>query len=114
MDFLQLPDEEAKMFWPIYEEYESERSANGTRRIELIKKYAEQYENMTDEQADMLAKESFAVRATREKLQKKYYNKVKKAMGAKRAAQFLQFERFVQTAIDSELDNNIPLIGERL
>jgi hypothetical protein len=113
MDFLQLEDEQAKIFWPIYEEYESERTKNANRRIELIKKYAEEYETLTDEQADALAKESFAVRATRDKLQKKYYNKVKKALGAKRAAQFIQFERFVANAMDSKLNDSLPLIGEK-
>jgi Spy/CpxP family protein refolding chaperone len=113
MDFLQLEDEQAKIFWPLYEEYESERTKNANRRIELIKKYAEEYETLTDEQADALAKESFAVRATRDKLQKKYYNKVKKALGAKRAAQFIQFERFVANAMDSKLNDSLPLIGEK-
>ncbi len=113
MDFLQLGDEEAKAFWPIYEEYESERTQNANRRIDLIKKYAEEYEGLTDEQADELVKESFALRASREKLQKKYYGKVKKELGAKRAAQFVQFERFVQNAIDSQLNDSLPLIGER-
>jgi Spy/CpxP family protein refolding chaperone len=113
MDFLQLEDEQAKIFWPIYEEYESERTKNANRRIELIKKYAEEYETLTDEQADALAKESFAVRATRDKLHKKYYNKVKKALGAKRAAQFIQFERFVANAMDSKLNDSLPLIGEK-
>ena len=44
----------------------------------LIKKYAESYENMTDEQANALVGESFAIRMEREKLQKSYYNKFKK------------------------------------
>ncbi len=114
MDFLQLSDEEGKAFWPIYEEYEAERSKNANRRIELIKKYADEYATLTGEQADELVKESFAVRAVQEKLHKKYYNKIKKSVGALRAAQFIQFERFVQTALNSQLDDNIPLIGEKL
>ena len=114
MDFLQLSDEEAQAFWPIYETYELERAEIGNKRIALIKKYAEQWQNMTEEQADALVAESFALRAQRDKLQKKYYKKMKKAVGALRAAQFVQFERFVQTQIDSELDNNMPLIGERM
>ncbi len=114
MDFLQLSDEEGKAFWPIYEEYEAERTKNANRRIELIQKYAEEYATITGEQADELVKESFAVRAVQEKLHKKYYNKIKKSVGALRAAPFIQFERFVQTALNSQLDDNIPLIGEKL
>jgi hypothetical protein len=114
MDFLDLSDEEAKVFWPIYEEYEMERSKNANRRIELIKLYAEEYNTLTNEQADELVNESFKVRETVEKLHKSYYKKVKKALGAIRAAQFVQFERFVQDAMNSQLDDAIPLIGEKL
>ena len=112
MDYLQLTNEEAQAFWPIYEAYEAERGELGNRRIALIKKYAEEWKTLTPEQADELAKESFAIINTRNKLQQKYYKKMKKAVGALRAAQFVQFERFVQTMIDAELNNNMPLIGE--
>ncbi len=113
MDFLSLTEEDAKVFWPIYEEYEAERVKLGARRIELIQKYAEEYETLTAEQADELMMESFSIRAKEEKLQQKYYKKVKKASGALRAVQFIQFERFVRTSVDNKLNGQLPLVGER-
>lgn len=112
MDYLQLTNEEAQAFWPLYEAYEAERGELGNQRIALIKKYAEEWKTLTPEQADELANESFAIINKRNKLHQKYYKKMKKAVGALRAAQFVQFERFVQTMIDAELNNNMPLIGE--
>ena len=82
------------------------------KRIELITKYADEYNTITAEQIDELVGESFANRASLEKLHKSYYNKFKKAVGPKRAAQFVQYERFVDNAINTELNNNLPLIGE--
>ena len=114
MDFLMLTDDEAKVFWPIYEEYEMERVKLSSRRIALIKKYAEEYETLTEEQIDELANESFAIIDGTNKLHKKYYKKFKKAVSAKRAGQFVQFERFVKTSVDNELNRNMPLIGERM
>lgn len=114
MDYLQLTNEEAQAFWPIYAAYEAERGELGNQRIALIKKYAEAWQTLTPEQADALANESFAIINKRTKLHQKYYKKIKKAAGALRAAQFVQFERFVQTMIDAELNNNMPLIGEGL
>ena len=67
---------------------------------------------VTAEQVDALANESFAIRASLEGLHKTYYKKFKKAVGAIRAAQFVQFERFVDNAIDSRLNDSLPLIGE--
>lgn len=109
-----LNEEEAAAFWPVYEQFEMDRTEVAKRRIELIKKYAEEYENMTAEQADELVAESFGIRAAQEKLHKSYYKKVKKSVGALRGAQFIQFERFVNTYIDNELNGAIPLIGERM
>lgn len=112
MDFMSLSETEAMAFWPIYQEFETARTEMAKRRIELISVYAQQYGTITDETADIMAKDSFKIRMEQEKLQKKYYGKVKKAIGAKRAAQFIQFERFVNTAIDGKIYDNMPFIGE--
>jgi hypothetical protein len=112
MDFLQLSEEEGAAFWPIYEAFDMERGHIAKKRIDLISKYAEGYGAMTAEQVDALANESFAIRASLEGLHKTYYKKFKKAVGAIRAAQFVQFERFVDNAIDSRLNDSLPLIGE--
>jgi hypothetical protein len=112
MDFLKLNEEEAALFWPVYEEFNMDRGVISKKRIELITKYADEYNTITAEQIDELVGESFANRASLEKLHKSYYNKFKKAVGPKRAAQFVQYERFVDNAINTELNNNLPLIGE--
>ena len=112
MDFLKLNEEEAALFWPVYEEFNMDRGVISKKRIELITKYADEYNTITAEQIDELVCESFANRASLEKLHKSYYNKFKKAVGPKRAAQFVQYERFVDNAINTELNNNLPLIGE--
>lgn len=112
MDYLQLSETEAAAFWPIYDAYESERAEVAKQRIALMTKYAEQYATLTAEQADQLSAESFKWRASREKLEQSYYKKFKKAVGAIRAAQFVQFERYVDTSIDAELYQNMPIIGE--
>lgn len=114
MDFLTLGEAESKTFWPTYDAYQLELSKTSSKRVALITEYAEEYENMSNEQADALVAKSFKIRAEREKLQKSYYKKFKKNHGAKRAAQFVQFERFVQIAIDAELNNSFPLVGERI
>lgn len=112
MDFLKLNEDEAALFWPVYEEFTMDRGELSKKRIALITKYTDEYNTITAEQIDELVGESFANRAAIEKLHKSYYKKFKKAVGAKRAAQFVQYERFVDNAINTELNNNLPLIGE--
>ena len=40
---MNLSEEEAEKFWPIYRDYESERNGIGEREIELLKRYVESY-----------------------------------------------------------------------
>jgi hypothetical protein len=50
-EVIQFTNEEAKVFWPVYREYDFELSKIGDGRLELIKDYAQNYETMTDEKA---------------------------------------------------------------
>ena len=112
MEYLKLSETEAAAFWPIYNAFEVERANVARERIALMTKYAEQYNTLTAEQADILYTESAKWRASRAKLEQTYYKKFKKAVGAVRAAQFVQFERYVDTSIDAELYDNMPVIGQ--
>ena len=111
-NFMGLVAEDAKAFWEVYDRYEAERKAIGKARIDNIAEYAEQYDGITDEQADALTKKVIANRASQEKLFKKYYGQMKKAIGAKKALQFVQIEVYLQTAIQASILESIPFIGE--
>ncbi|WP_066223536.1 hypothetical protein [Formosa haliotis] len=112
-EFMELDANQSMTFWEIYDAYTAERETISNRKLELLKTYVDEYSSVTDEQADAIVKETFSIRAKNEKIQKKYYKKVKKALGAKKASQFLQFERYVQTSIDADLQEALPLIGEK-
>ena len=109
-NFLEL--EETNAFWAIYDEYEIARKELGQKRLNLIVKYAENYDNLTDEKADAVIKSSISLRKSTTDLINKYYKKVKKVSGSKTAAQFYQIENYFITAIQAELYTDVPLIGE--
>ena len=109
-NFLEL--EETDAFWATYDEYEKERKKLGQKRLELIVKYAENYDDLTDDKTDELVKESISLRKATEALVVKYYKKVKKVSGSKIAAQFYQIENYFVTAIQAELYTDVPLVGE--
>ena len=111
-NFMDLPTESSEQFWNIYNLYETERMALGKDRMSNLKKYAEAYDNMTNEQADEIAKSSLKFRASSEKLYKKYYGKVKKVTDATTATQFLQLEIYLSSAIQYSILESIPFIGE--
>jgi len=107
---LPLSDSQATTFWPIYREYDNELSKLGDRRIAVLKRYAQTYENVTAMAAGEMMNESFSIQKERTELLEKYYNKVSKALNPIVAARFAQIENQMLTLIDAKLMDEVPLI----
>lgn len=112
IQYMALSGPQATEFTKVYEAYEVERKKLGQEKIQLIDQYATDYSTLTDEKADILAKRSLKNIAAFEKLHSAYYDKTKKAIGAMNALKFMQLEIYLETAIRSALQNEIPFVGE--
>jgi hypothetical protein len=110
--YMSLSETQATAFWKTYDAYEVERKALGREKVRLIEDYAANFETMTDVKADEIVKGSLKNNMDFEKLLSKYYEKAKKDIGAINAAKFIQIEVSLQTAVRSEIQNLVPLIGE--
>jgi len=106
---MKLTPDEAQWFWPTYEEYVGELVNINSAKYALIKEYL-QNENMTEEQADSLAKRWVDVDASVVQLRLKYIPIFRKVLSAKATAMFFQLDRRVQMMIDLQLASAIPLI----
>ncbi len=107
---MQLSNDDAEKFWPVYREYELERSKWGDQRLAFIKSYAEQYESITDEAAKQLADEWFKLHENRLKLWKNYYKKFEKEISSSVAARFIQVENQLNMILDIQIAQELPLI----
>jgi hypothetical protein len=56
---------DAAKFWPIYSEYDAQLAKLNDQRVENIKQYARDYEQMTDEETDQLVQKSMAYQKER-------------------------------------------------
>jgi len=110
--YMAIPDAQAAVFWKIYDEFEAERKALGKAKVANIENYATNYDNLTDEKADMIAKAALKNNMDYQKMFSKYYDKYKKAVGATTAMKIIQFENYMQTTVQSEIQDSIPFIGE--
>ena len=109
---MELDELQSEKFWPIYREYEFEGAKLNDLRIGIIKEYATQFETLTDEKADELINKSYDFDEDRLDLSKKYYNKVKKVLGAKKAGKFSQLINRLNMLIDIQIAAELPLIPE--
>jgi hypothetical protein len=97
-------------FWGVYENYQKEMTGVWDSRMANIKKYAQNFEKLTDPVADELANTSLGVEAQTTAIRKKYYGLMKTALGAKVAARFLQVEGALDHIVLLQLASQIPLI----
>jgi hypothetical protein len=107
MDFTEAED---AAFWPVYRQYDVELSALNDQRVRLIADYAKNFESMTDESADRIARGALDFEAKRAALKAKYFDKVKAALSAKQAARFLQIENQLLMIIDLQISASLPIV----
>jgi hypothetical protein len=111
-EVMHLSDDEGKIFWPIYKEYEDELFANGDRRLALIKQYASSLasHSMTDEQARKLAPAWFEYQAQQLETLKQYHGIIQEKLSPTRAAQFVQIEHRFGLLVDLTIASQLPMI----
>jgi hypothetical protein len=101
--------EKAK-FWTIYQGFQKELDGIWDTRLGNVKKYAENYQAMSDAVADQLAKSGLDNEQQLTALKKKYHAQFKAALGSKVAARWLQAETTVGTLAMLQLLSQVPLL----
>jgi hypothetical protein len=107
-----LNAQDSAKFWPIYSDYDAELSKLNNQRVENIKEYALNYDQMTDQEADKLIQNAMSYRKQRAELFAKTYDKLKQALGAINAARFAQVEEQLLLIIDLQIDTSLPVVGQ--
>lgn len=111
-DNLNLTDDQAALFWPIYREYDLKLSALQDERLALLKDYAAGYENLGPETALTIMEKAFALEEKRLKLRKQYFDKTAKAVSPIVAARFAHIESVIQHLIDLQIQLEVPMAME--
>lgn len=109
-EVMAFTDDEAKVFWPLYNEFNEKAYIIQSKRIDIIKDFADNYEKMTDEKADKLWLSSMKVKQEMMNLNKQYYKKFKKIIPVGKAAKYFQAENKIAALVDFQLADQIPFI----
>jgi hypothetical protein len=79
---MNFNDKDAAAFWPIYRQYEYERTALEDGRVAVIKEYTEKDANLTDAEAKSMAERMFEYDSRLATLKKKYFKKFNRVLPA--------------------------------
>ena len=107
---MDISSVESPDFWNIYTDFENEINSLGDRRINNIKKFYDNYEDMSDEVAGDIAKTYLSIKGDRIKIYKKYYKKFSSLIGDRRAVRLFQIMDQIQLLIDLQIASEQPLL----
>lgn len=110
---MELTEAESQPFWNLYNEYQGELYLIQNKRIAVIKDYAANIENLSNEKADELWSDFMGYQSGLLKLKKGYYKKFKKILPAGKAARFFQAENKIETMINAQLALEVPMIDAK-
>ena len=112
---MNLTDEEAKNFWPLYDSYQKELEQINQRLFTTIKSYADAYNagkgEISNDNAKNLLTEALAADESEVKLRQSYAAKLGKVLPDKKVARYLQIEMKIRAIVKFELASEIPLVS---
>lgn len=101
--------DESEAFWPKWNEYRAAVAANGDRTLALIKDFAANFENMTDQKASELMTDSFSIQMQDLVIKQNFAKELDTIMPTKKVMRVIQIENKLDAAIDLQLASEIPL-----
>ncbi len=106
---LDLTESESKVFWPVYNAYQSDMVAHYDRLLKLLDTYAKNYDALTDETATSLLKQYLALERDHVTLLTAYLPRFGKVLPPKKVAKLYQVENKARALVNYELARGIPL-----
>jgi GTP1/Obg family GTP-binding protein len=110
-DVMEFDADQAATFWPIYKDFSADLTQIGDQVLALVKDYAANYDNMSNEVADRLATKLLDIEQERNTLKRKYYGRFKSALDPITAVRFLQVENQLERLIDLQIASKLPVIN---
>ncbi|HJU28153.1 MAG TPA: hypothetical protein VJ718_03225 [Candidatus Binataceae bacterium] len=106
---MSLTPAEAKVFWPVYDQYEKRMDKIEDRHIREVKSYVESYQNLTDADANHKLNEVMSIQQDRLNVQKEFIPKFRAVMSPIKVTRFFQIDNKLHAMVQCRLAQLIPL-----
>ncbi len=107
---MNLTESEAKVFWPVYENYQKDLAKLVDKTVKLVENYAANYQTMTEEAAKELINGYLAIEGERVTLMQSFLPKFRKVLPEKKVARYYQLENKIDAVVNYGLAKQIPLV----
>ena len=109
---MAFSDKDAAAFWPIYRQYQYERSKLDDGREAVIREYAQKYPNLSDGEAKNMATRMFECDSRLAELKKVYFKKFNKVLPALTVTKFFQLEHRIDLVTDVRMESSLPSLAQ--
>jgi hypothetical protein len=107
---MQLTEDEARAFWPIYHQYRTAMDNVGDGVKHLVIEYSHLYPNVPDERAKKMLKDLVEREEELVETRASYLKRIGKVLPAAKTLRFAQVESRLDLAVRLEMAAHIPLV----
>ena len=107
---MQLTPGEAKVFWPVYDDYQKKLDRIVRRQNRAILDYVNGESTMTDANAKRIAHEILAADAEEQKLRERTFRQLSSKLPARKAVRYLQVENKIRTIDRYDIAERMALV----
>lgn len=105
-----LTPQQQETFWKIYADFEKEKDAIGSQRLELLKKYTENFATLSDDDIVKMVNAANDIQKQSADVRMKYFGLVNQQLGAKAAGRFYHIDDYLTTLLRLSILDNIPAL----
>jgi hypothetical protein len=107
---LGLTKSQAKIFWPIYDEYDAALLEITNERLKNISDYMVNYKSLDNTKAEQLLRTALELDQKKLNIQNEYYDKLIAVLPSTIVGKFFQLDQYIELLIQLQRSENIPLI----
>jgi hypothetical protein len=111
-EFMTFSEQEAKAFWPIYDDYLMTQRKVLYRIVALTFRYINESETLSDEQADAIVSEIIDIEIEKLLIIKKYTKQIRSVLPPKKMLRFLQTVPAVEFGFVLKFMSETPLVKQ--
>ena len=111
-DNLTLTEEQATIFWPLYDEYDAAYDNLVNERVKVIEEYIMNYYGLDEAIGKDLISKSINLKYKAVDLQKEYIDKMLEVLPISVVGKFFQLDNRIAALIDIGRMSNLPMIRE--
>lgn len=108
---MKLTEQEGRVFWPLYQEYQEAQRKLQDRSFKLMADYARERENetFTDRKARALLDEYLDIEREDLWLKRAYLEKFGRILPAKKVMRYFQLENKIAAVVNYQMTQGVPL-----